>query len=88
MNIILCGYGKMGLIIKSMLLQQENAQIIGIVHPGLCASPMDIPDKPMKIPESADFPGCVVAGVPARVIKQKDEQTEKKTALVDTLRNL
>lgn len=30
----------------------------------------------------------VVAGVPARVIKQKDEATEKKTALVDALRAL
>ena len=33
-------------------------------------------------------PGSVVAGVPARVIKQKDEKTEKKTALVDALRAL
>ena len=32
--------------------------------------------------------GAVVAGVPARVIKQKDEQTERKTALVDALRAL
>ncbi len=33
-------------------------------------------------------PGCVVAGVPARVIKQKDEKTAGKTALVDALRAL
>jgi len=33
-------------------------------------------------------PNAVVAGVPARVIKQKDEKTEKKTALVDALRSL
>ena len=30
----------------------------------------------------------VVAGVPARVIKEIDEQTEAKTALIDALRNL
>ncbi len=33
-------------------------------------------------------PGAVVAGVPARFIKQKDENTQKKTALVDALRSL
>ena len=31
---------------------------------------------------------AVVAGVPARVIKMKDDQTEGKTALVDALREL
>ena len=30
----------------------------------------------------------VVAGVPARVIKTIDEQTQQKTALEDALRNL
>ena len=33
-------------------------------------------------------PGAVVAGVPAKVIKMKDTQTESKTALVDALRSL
>lgn len=33
-------------------------------------------------------PGMVVAGVPAKVIKKKDEQTSSKTELVDALRNL
>jgi 2,3,4,5-tetrahydropyridine-2-carboxylate N-succinyltransferase/tetrahydrodipicolinate N-acetyltransferase len=32
--------------------------------------------------------GAVVAGCPARVIKQKDARTESKTALVDALRTL
>ena len=32
--------------------------------------------------------GVVVAGCPARVIKQKDERTAGKTALVDALRSL
>ena len=35
------------------------------------------------VPENA-----VVAGVPARIVKMKDEKTEKKTALVDALRAL
>ena len=33
-------------------------------------------------------PRAVVAGVPARIIKMKDEKTEGKTALVDALREL
>ena len=33
-------------------------------------------------------PNAVVAGCPARVIKQKDERTSDKTALVDALRTL
>lgn len=37
----------------------------------------------------SDVPaGAVVAGCPAKVIKQKDAKTESKTALVDALRNL
>lgn len=37
----------------------------------------------------SDVPaGAVVAGCPAKVIKQKDERTASKTALVDALRNL
>lgn len=37
----------------------------------------------------SDVPaGAVVAGVPAKVIKMKDEKTESKTALVDALRTL
>ena len=33
-------------------------------------------------------PGAVVAGSPARIVKQKDAKTEGKTALVDALRRL
>ncbi len=33
-------------------------------------------------------PGMVVAGVPARVVKQKDQQAADKTALIDALREL
>lgn len=37
----------------------------------------------MDVPENA-----VVAGVPARIVKMKDEKTEGKTALIDALRAL
>lgn len=33
-------------------------------------------------------PGMVVAGVPARVVKKKDEKSAQKTELIDTLREL
>ncbi len=33
-------------------------------------------------------PCCVVAGVPAKIIKQVDEKTQSKTELVEALRNL
>lgn len=33
-------------------------------------------------------PGAVVAGMPAKVIKQRDAKTDQKTALVDALRTL
>ena len=33
-------------------------------------------------------PGMVVAGVPARVVKKKDEKSEQKTELIDALREL
>ncbi|MBO7126060.1 2,3,4,5-tetrahydropyridine-2,6-dicarboxylate N-acetyltransferase [bacterium] len=33
-------------------------------------------------------PFCVVAGVPAKIIKQVDEKTQSKTELVEALRNL
>ena len=37
----------------------------------------------------SDVPaGAVVAGIPAKIIKQKDERTQSKTALVDALRSL
>jgi acetyltransferase-like isoleucine patch superfamily enzyme len=35
------------------------------------------------VPENA-----VVAGIPARIIKMKDEKAKQKTALVDALREL
>ena len=37
----------------------------------------------------SDVPaGAVVAGIPAKIIKEKDERTQSKTALVDALRSL
>ena len=43
MNIILCGYGRMGLMIEQIALQSDDMNIIGVVHPGLYDSPMDVP---------------------------------------------
>lgn len=45
MNIILCGYGRMGLMIEQLVLQSEDMQIIGVVHPGLYENAMDVPGK-------------------------------------------
>ena len=43
MNIILCGYGRMGLMIEQLALQAEAMNILGVVHPGLYDSPLDVP---------------------------------------------
>lgn len=43
MNIILCGYGRMGLMVEQIALQSEDMNIIGVVHPGLYESPLDVP---------------------------------------------
>lgn len=43
MNIILCGYGRMGLMIEQIALQSEDMNILGVVHPGLYDSPLDVP---------------------------------------------
>ena len=45
MNIILCGYGRMGLMIEQIALQSEDMNIIGVVHPGLYESPLDVPGQ-------------------------------------------
>jgi 4-hydroxy-tetrahydrodipicolinate reductase len=45
MKVILCGYGKMGHMIESILVQQPENEVIGMVHPGLFESAMDVPGK-------------------------------------------
>ena len=45
MNIILCGYGRMGLMIEQLVLASDDLNIIGVVHPGLYESPLDVPGK-------------------------------------------
>ena len=45
MNIILCGYGRMGQMIEQLAGQSEDLKIIGVVHPGMYESPMHIPGK-------------------------------------------
>ena len=69
MNIILCGYGKMGMMIESLLSQQEDARIIGVVHPGLFEDPMDIPGKADVIIDFS-YPGNL-EGVIARARRDK-----------------
>ena len=43
MNIILCGYGRMGLMIEQLVLESEDMQIIGVVHPGLYENALYVP---------------------------------------------
>ena len=45
MNIILCGYGRMGLMIEQLVLASDDMKIIGVVHPGLYDSPLDVPGR-------------------------------------------
>lgn len=45
MKIILVGYGRMGQMIESTLLREGRHEIIGVVHPGMFASPFDVPGK-------------------------------------------
>ena len=70
-------------ILEDDVLVGANAVVIEGVHIGknavVAAGSVVISD----VPENA-----VVAGVPARVIKMKDEKTASKTALVDALRSL
>lgn len=70
-------------IVEDNVLVGANAVVIEGVHVGrdavVAAGSVVIDD----VPE-----GSVVAGVPARVIKMKDEGTTEKTALIDALRRL
>lgn len=70
-------------VVEDDVLIGANAVVLEGVHIGkgavIAAGCVVVSD----VPENA-----VVAGVPGRVIKMKDEKTEKKTALVDALRAL
>ena len=70
-------------IVEDNVLIGANAVVIEGIHIGknavVAAGAVLIED----VPENA-----VVAGCPARVIKQKDEKATQKTALVDALRQL
>ena len=70
-------------IVEDGVLIGANAVVIEGVHIGknavVAAGSVVISD----VPDNA-----VVAGVPAKVIKMKDEKTEGKTALIDALRTL
>lgn len=43
MDIILCGYGRMGVMLEQLVLASEDMQIIGVVHPGLYDTPLEVP---------------------------------------------
>ena len=45
MKVILCGYGKMGRMIEQIIAQLPDMEILGIVHPGLYDSPLDVPGE-------------------------------------------
>ena len=70
-------------ILEDDVLVGANAVVIEGVHIGknavVAAGSVVISD----VPDNA-----VVVGVPARVIKMKDEKTAAKTALIDALRTL
>lgn len=68
-------------IIEDGVLIGANAVILEGVHIGadsvVAAGSVVTVDVP---------PNCVVAGIPAKIIKQKDDQTRAKTKLLDDLR--
>lgn len=70
-------------IIDDDVMIGANAVVLEGVHVGeravVAAGAVVVSDVPA---------GSVVAGVPARVIKQRDEQTDSKTGLEDALRQL
>ena len=70
-------------IVEDDVLIGANAVVIEGVRIGknavVAAGSVVIEDVPENV---------VVAGVPARIIKQKDEKTASKTALIDALRSL
>ena len=45
MNIILCGYGRMGAMLESLIVPRQDMEILGVVHPGLYESALDVPGK-------------------------------------------
>ena len=45
MNVILCGYGRMGLMIEQMIVASDDMEMLGVVHPGLYDSPLEVPGR-------------------------------------------
>lgn len=95
MNIILCGYGKMGMMIEQIIAQRANMEIIGIVHPGRYESALDVPGKADVIIDFS-YPGNLNS-VLARAERDgaavvigstgfSDEQLEKIRIAAETLR--
>ena len=70
-------------IIEDDVMIGANAVVLEGVHVGehavIAAGAVCVEDVPA---------GAVVAGVPARVIKMRDDKTDSKTGLIDELRKL
>ena len=67
MNIILCGYGKMGVMLERLALDAGDMEILGVVHPGLYDSALDVPGKADIIIDFS-YPGNL-DGILARAAK-------------------
>ena len=70
-------------IVEDDVVIGANAVVIEGVHVGNGAVVAAGAVVTRDVPENA-----VVAGIPARIVKMKDEKTEGKTALIDALRAL
>ena len=95
MNVILCGYGRMGAMIEQLIVTSDDMEIIGVVHPGLYDSPLDVPGKADAIIDFS-YPGNL-DGILARAARDgsavvigttgyTDEQLEKIREASKTLR--
>lgn len=67
MNIILCGYGRMGVMLEQPIIQSDDMEILGVVHPGLYESPLDVPGQADVIIDFS-YPGNL-EGILARAKK-------------------
>ena len=67
MKIILCGYGKMGVMLEGLALESDDMEILGVVHPGLYESALDVPGKTDLIVDFS-YPGNL-EGILARAAR-------------------
>lgn len=60
MRIILVGYGQMGQMIAEACKRAGDIEVVGVVHPGLFDSPLDVPDQVDAIVDFS-YPGNLSA---------------------------